>query len=275
MDSHALLDPKLDVVFKLLFADARNKHLLCSLLTAVLEPSEPITDVEVLNPEVTRHSVQAKGAVLDVRALLPDRTRINVEMQLYGHRGIPQRQLYYWAKLYTEPLSRGDVYASLAPAVGDFAIHVLQLPRLRAVTRDPQDTGPGSAMVRWGRFLTARTDHELEQLAMQDPDLREAKAALERLSADPQAQRLAREREQWAWNHAQALDWAQREGRAEGEARGRAEGEARGLLRILEARGLALTTEQADRVLNCQDPHLLATWYQRALTVTSAAELLA
>jgi hypothetical protein len=36
------LDPKLDVVFKLLFADEQNRPLLVSFLTAVLQPPEPI-----------------------------------------------------------------------------------------------------------------------------------------------------------------------------------------------------------------------------------------
>jgi hypothetical protein len=43
------LDPKLDVVFKLLFGSERNKPLLISLLTAILDPPAAIVDVEVLN----------------------------------------------------------------------------------------------------------------------------------------------------------------------------------------------------------------------------------
>ena len=45
------LDPKLDVVFKLLFSDERNKGLLISLVSAVLKPAAPISDIEILNPE--------------------------------------------------------------------------------------------------------------------------------------------------------------------------------------------------------------------------------
>ena len=44
------LDPKLDVVFKILFASPEAKGSLISLLTAVLRPASPIKDVEVLNP---------------------------------------------------------------------------------------------------------------------------------------------------------------------------------------------------------------------------------
>lgn len=48
------LDPTLDVVFKMIFADDKNKTLLISLLTAVMKPVTPICDVEILNPEIPK-----------------------------------------------------------------------------------------------------------------------------------------------------------------------------------------------------------------------------
>jgi predicted transposase/invertase (TIGR01784 family) len=73
-----LLDPKLDVVFKLLFADERNRGLLISLLTAILEPPEPITGVTVLNPDTPKETVVDKGAILDLRVRLRGGAQINV-----------------------------------------------------------------------------------------------------------------------------------------------------------------------------------------------------
>jgi predicted transposase/invertase (TIGR01784 family) len=75
------LDPKLDIVFKLLFADERNTALLISLLTAVLKPAHPITEVVLLNPEIERSAVLEKGAVLDVRVRLKDGAQVDIEMQ--------------------------------------------------------------------------------------------------------------------------------------------------------------------------------------------------
>lgn len=43
---HRTLDPKLDVVFKILFASPETKGSLISLLTAVLRPASPIEDVK-------------------------------------------------------------------------------------------------------------------------------------------------------------------------------------------------------------------------------------
>ena len=128
---HPLLDPKLDVIFKLLFSHERNRNLLVSLLTAVLDPPEPITEVRVLNPEISREAVQDKGAVLDVRVKLQDGRQINVEMQSQPHPGLLKRALLYLARLYTSQLGRGDPYQDLAPAVSVFVLNFNQLPTAR------------------------------------------------------------------------------------------------------------------------------------------------
>jgi predicted transposase/invertase (TIGR01784 family) len=201
MAMNTLLDPTLDVVFKLLFADDRNRELLSALLTAVLEPPAPITDVEVLNPETPRETVIEKGAVLDVRARLADGTQTHVEMQAAPHPGLRQRVLYYWARLYTSQLVRGDHYVELAPTVGvfllsfvelpttrfhsvfrlmeaeeqvvladDLVIHVLELPKR---PRGAPAAGE-PAVLHWCRFFAAQSELELEQLATMDPNLRRA-----------------------------------------------------------------------------------------------------
>jgi predicted transposase/invertase (TIGR01784 family) len=238
------LDPKLDVVFKLLFADEQNRELLVSLLTAVLEPRQPIVDVVVLNPDTPKDTVVDKGAVLDVRAQLLDGRLANVEMQTAPHRGLRQRALFYWARLYTGQLGRGQDYVELAQTTSvfilgfselettryhsvfrlleqhehsrltdDLAIHVLELPNLPK--RAPVATDP--SVLNWGRFFAAQTDEELAQVATMDPKINEAKTALERLSADPAARELAREREVAAWNYERTLRLAREEGERKGQ----------------------------------------------------------
>ena len=75
------LDPTLDVVFHLLFSDARNKALLISLLEAVLQPPVPIGEVTVLNPTLPKELVGDRGAELDLLVCLQDGRRVNVGMQ--------------------------------------------------------------------------------------------------------------------------------------------------------------------------------------------------
>lgn len=60
-------------------------------------------------------------------------------------------------------------------------------------------------------------------------------------------------------------------GRAEGEAKGKAEA----LLKIVTQRGLTLTTEQRRGIMACTDVVTLERWLDRALSVSSVAELTA
>jgi hypothetical protein len=47
MNHRDTLDPKLDIVFKMLFGHPDNRDLLISLLSAVLRPTSPIRAVRV------------------------------------------------------------------------------------------------------------------------------------------------------------------------------------------------------------------------------------
>ncbi len=261
------LDPKLDVVFKMLFARPANKRLLISLLTAFLEPASPIVDVEVLNPEVTKETVQDKGTVLDILAKLEDGQQVNLEIQTTAQGWSMSRGVFYSSRVFVSQLRKGDGYHELKPVVGifildfktlpaeryhskfellevhdhtrltdDLTLHVLELPKL---PREPPAVN-ASGVLKWGKFLAAESDEELEQLAMTDPELREGKTALDELSRDPAAQRLAEERRLAAWNFRRAVA----EAREQGVERGRQEGLHEAVLHFCKTLGLELTEAQ-------------------------------
>jgi predicted transposase/invertase (TIGR01784 family) len=75
------LDPKLDIVFWMLFGAEQNRALLISLLNAVLRPALPIESAEVLHAQPERVGVDDKSIVLDVRARLANGEQVDVEMQ--------------------------------------------------------------------------------------------------------------------------------------------------------------------------------------------------
>ncbi len=66
-------------------------------------------------------------------------------------------------------------------------------------------------------------------------------------------------------------DEALQEGLQEGLETGLATGKAESVLRILAARGLAVSARLRDRVLRCTDLALLDSWLDAALVATSAA----
>jgi hypothetical protein len=65
------------------------------------------------------------------------------------------------------------------------------------------------------------------------------------------------------------------QGISEGEARGKAEGKAEAVLKLLDARHLAPSQEQRQRVTSCTDPAQLDLWFDRAITASTATEVFA
>ena len=138
--------------------------------------------------------------MLDIHVQLADGRHIDVEMQADLHSGFEQRVVYYWARLHATQLSHGDHYEKLCPTVSvvilnaqlfplakahstfrlleteahheltdDLEIHVVELPKVDLES-------DGSALKLWMRFLLARDEKELEELAMSNPDIRRARA---------------------------------------------------------------------------------------------------
>ena len=115
--TNGLLDPKLDVVFKMLFASTRGRRALIALLNAALKPASKITSVEVLNPDIPKILVDDKGTVLDIHAKLADGSLVDIEMQMTSHTAMAKRALYYATRMYSSELEPGQWYTSLRPVI--------------------------------------------------------------------------------------------------------------------------------------------------------------
>src|SRR5262245_50080051 len=111
------LDPKLDIVFWMLFAAERNRALLISLLNAVLRPPEPIVSVMVLPAQPEKLSPDDKAIALDLRVELTSGNQVDVEMQSQKRPALRERGLYYWSRLYSGQLLRGADYLDLRRCV--------------------------------------------------------------------------------------------------------------------------------------------------------------
>ncbi|MBX6396615.1 MAG: Rpn family recombination-promoting nuclease/putative transposase, partial [Alicyclobacillaceae bacterium] len=204
-----------------------------------------------LNPFLDKDALFDKASVLDVKARTESGTLIDVEIQLWNHRDMEKRTLYYWAKLFESQLKEGDSYWKLHKAVTinvlDFdyiptdryhttfhlredvtgllltdllEIHFVELRKLRE-----QAVGLERRLVRWMLFLTAKSRESLEGLAMQDPAIKKALTTLEFLSQDEEARRLYEERMKGLQTYMAEIHGAKEEGRKEGREEGRKEGD--------------------------------------------------
>ena len=111
--------------------------------------------------------------------------------------------------------------------------------------------------MRWGKFLSATTDEELETLAMNDPVMKQATEALNRLSADPQARQLAEQREMALISYHLDLNKVRAEGKAEGKAE---------LLRKLLTLKFGELPEATARRIASGSEAELELWVERVLT---------
>lgn len=227
------LDPKNDVVFKLLLA--RNPELLKAMLEAVLRTQ--VDNLEILNPELPGDLTWHKQVALDILVTTESGRRFDVEMQSYDHEGLKQRLLCYWARTYSSQLERGDEYVDLDPVISviwsvptlfpeieelhamfdlrhqgsgirycdHLEIHLLQLAKLEKAGQDRQDDPWEAEVNRWARFLVAQSDEELERLAEESAVMGQAEEALKRLSQDWLAQKAAEDRERSEAMHRRLL----------------------------------------------------------------------
>ncbi len=110
--SMELLSPKMDFIFKQIFGSEENKEVLVSFLNAVLKPTNDniITEVSIKNTDVEKEYLTDKFSRLDVLATTNRKETINIEIQLKNEQNMIKRSLYYWSKLYTKPLSKGEDY---------------------------------------------------------------------------------------------------------------------------------------------------------------------
>ena len=69
-----------------------------------------------LDSSIYPNSLTKKQITLDLRLKLDTGENINVEMQSLSQKAFIERILFYWAKLYTEDLKKGENYEKLYPA---------------------------------------------------------------------------------------------------------------------------------------------------------------
>ncbi len=252
-----LLDPKNDLVFKMLFGNKHHTNILISFLAAVLKPTSPITSLTLLNPNIPRSAITEKEIVLDITAELANDELIDVEMQMEKHTAFRERCLYYWAKLYSKQLKRGESeYTKLRPTntilvlnfelLDDpqlktqyhaivktivhgsnesfsehFKMHIIELPKLAKLQNLDLRKHP---VAQWGRFMLKPTLETLDELSQISPVFKEVENVMVHMSASHKAQHMADLREKTWRDQNQRLRDASESGEASGLEKGRNEG---------------------------------------------------
>ena len=96
-----IVKAKLDIIFKKLFTDEGNQHILQAFLSDILEiPYESINNIIVLNSEIMPENIIEKYSRMDIKMTVDGNRLINVEMQIKDEGDYKDRSMYYLSKLY-------------------------------------------------------------------------------------------------------------------------------------------------------------------------------
>ncbi|MDR1249128.1 MAG: Rpn family recombination-promoting nuclease/putative transposase [Treponema sp.] len=234
-----------DYVFKRIFGDQRNIHILKAFLIAALDlPEEEFDRLEIIDPHLKREFHDDKMGILDVKVYHKSGVVINVEVQVEISQDLRKRIAFSIGKMLSEQIQRGDEYYRIERVVcivicggvllseepeyyntyslrnarsgREFTdvmeINILEPEKLPS---EPDDR----RLFNWGQFFKAETPEELTMIADKDPAIKEAAALVMELNEDDAERMLADARWRWQMDHAALERKHYREGQEEAETR--------------------------------------------------------
>ncbi len=257
-----LLNPKLDLVFKLLFTN--DPAILLDLVNTVLDfpDRRHIVSLTIKNPIILPEEITEKLIILDIQAEDAQGRYYDIEMQVRKYTAYPERSLYYLSRIYAGQLDRGEQYHRLKPVIGMhflnydlftkhndfrfcFDLRDARYPQLQltehlrlyifelAKFERQHPHFSGTKLFEWLHFFNHAEEEGEANMQTQytNPSIHQAFHVLEKLSADQQTRLRAQVREKALQNALSELSAARDEGRDEGLDEGLSLGELIGEIR--------------------------------------------
>jgi predicted transposase/invertase (TIGR01784 family) len=114
------LNPLNDYLFLKVMGEKGDEEQLLGFLNAVFRRTgkDKIVSVEILKHKIfTAEVIGDKTSILDIRAVLADGTKVNIEVQLRNLGNMDKRSLFYWSREYTKGIEAGQDYIELPNVV--------------------------------------------------------------------------------------------------------------------------------------------------------------
>ncbi|MCL2220518.1 MAG: Rpn family recombination-promoting nuclease/putative transposase, partial [Chitinispirillia bacterium] len=89
-----ILSPTVDIIFKILFGDERNRDILADFLSAVLGFRVTKGAITLVDPHLARDNIDDKLGILDIKLRLKSGKYVNIEMQVGNLKSIFKRVEY-------------------------------------------------------------------------------------------------------------------------------------------------------------------------------------
>ena len=274
-----------DYAFKRLLGSQENKPILQDLLECILDiPSETVSDLELLDKELTKEQISDKSGVLDVKLKLTNGTLIDIEIQTSWNASFVKRTLFYWATLYTSDFKTGESYDRLHKCIAiniiadgfrlNNAVHseyLLQEKQAHTLLTDvlaihfldlqaarEEEGNKGSRLVNWLKFIKTDSKEERAMLATTSPVLQKLNEQIDVMTLSPIERQLYESRmklksdivtiseTQYHVGLEQGIAQGIAQGKLEGKSLGLAEGRSLGLA---EGRSLGLAEGSRQKAL--------------------------
>ena len=182
----------------------------------------------------------------------------NIEMQVGEREDIVQRLLYYWGKMYTKNINKGEQYKELKRTIvimiagfelkelkeqgyytrwklietenrkqiltDDIEIDIIELPKIHNRNIEKEDS-----LLEWLYFLENPDSEGVKRIVEKNEGVKKAKEKLEEISNDEIMQRLADWKEAAERDEMSVRSMAMRRGLEEGREKGLKEGRKEGI----------------------------------------------
>ena len=251
------VSPFNDFIFKKLFGTVGNEELLKAFLNAVMKDKnlpliEEVTIIEKL--ELEKNHFEEKLGIIDVHAKTDKGEVINIEVQLCNEDNIDKRPLFYWSKLYSSNIKKGQNYEVLPKVItinilnfnyyhekwvhlfftptadvdsnlkmNELEVHFIQLPAFR---KRHEKNFKTHELERWLTFLTqSANEEELEEIVAMDQEIFKVYEEIKHLLSDEEVLAVAEAREKQFLDYNSAINHAEARGRQEGVELGIEQGE--------------------------------------------------
>jgi predicted transposase/invertase (TIGR01784 family) len=114
-----------DIVFQYVFGEEESLPILQSMLNAFFEYAgcPHIEHIKLQKSRITPDVYGDKTAYLDLVAQDETGRLINIEIQTYREAFYMERSLFYWSRLYSRQIKRGQKYQELRPVIFTDSYH--------------------------------------------------------------------------------------------------------------------------------------------------------
>ncbi len=116
MSNQNLLKLTNDYIFKRTFGYTGDEKITRVFLRDILQTD--ITEITLDNATITeKELIDDKVGIMDIKAVLNGTIQCDIEMQVVNQDDIEKRIIFYWGKMYTQSIKKGDGYGTLPKTI--------------------------------------------------------------------------------------------------------------------------------------------------------------